>query len=1465
MIRLASGFSMSLAIWIVCGSILEKAAADSSRQQNNPVPVVTVSAASYESDAISAESIVAAFGTLLATTTEAAATNPLPTAIAGTSVVIKDSVGVDRPAPLFFVSPNQINYVVPAGTAFGQATVTVTSGDGTISTGSMQIGQVEPAIFSANNNGVGVPAAVALRVKQDATQIIEPIFQFNAGSGVQEPIPIDLGPAGEKVFLILFLSGIRGAEDSNVDGNFNESVHTIVGGVEYVPAFVGVQGDFAGLDQINLELDRSLIGSGLVSLSVISGGTSSNICEIKITGLGGLAPPAVSGLNPSSALAGQTVVITGTGFLNTPAEHTVRIGGVEATVNASSSTELTVTVPFGAQTGPVDVITSQGEGTSPGALNVLTSLSGVVQTTADQPIPGAVIRVVGSAAQAVSQSGGQFLVENPPVGINLIEVDGTETGVNPPYPKVSLKTPVYASRDNPLPKPVVLQQASGPSVPVGNSPAALNQGFSAIEPQVRSVETGGVIFEVPSDGTAIFPDGSTGGLLTLTLVENGRLPVNLPAGHFSSRVVQITPFGVKLDPGGKLTFPNSDGVPAGSQVTLFKLDQSPISPTLGSIVAAGMATVSGDGQHVETAAGAITETAFYFVSLERKTTTVIGRVVDSDGKTPVRLAIVNSRGQETFTDGTGGFILRNVPVNLQNDTLTVSASYLRPGGRLDRVSRSGIPAVANGVTKIDPPLVLPSISVNQPPVILAPSNLVINQGTSADIGIIVADPDGNQPPALTGSGVAFASILNGNKPGAFTARLAPGPSTFGNFTLRLSATDEKGASTSLSIVIKVNRAPSAVNQTINLISSGSAQIKLTATDPDGDKLNFIVTSQPANGTLSGIVPDITFQPFTSYTGADQITFKVSDGYAESAAATITLIVNPPTSIARKLVYHQITALETSLTTTFLSKPILSGDGKWAVYTIAPGTQNPATPNRIFVTDFEGTQAREVDAYQTYCFCGSLLDISTDGGRIISTDTVRLRTSTNNGGDGFDLLALTSNEIKTIRISGDGRKVFFILRRNATIRDTNTPLERGLYSINPDGSGRQQIIGPAAVAQLIGVEASTVFPFDVDGASFDVSEDGSRIVLGAFTGNTRRVFAFSGSGLKEIFNTTQQVNSIGLNVTGEVVALRNGGSLGITMRFDGTEKKEITNQLGAFLSPSDTTLTADGSRIIFGTANTHLYSADGSQPLALGILSGSGLSAFRLNGLDDASISHDGRRILLTTIVNNIRQLATLEFDPPSTRDAPELSMPTATPFFVLSGSRSAAALTVKVSTGSRIIESSSAGAHASLLFKGLLTQSTSSPGLFDNGSGGGDETAGDGIFTQRSFVSPFSNNPIGAYSIRIRVDVTAGDGKHHATAIDILPFYVLNDPPFGAPPAITGITPATGPAGSLVTIAGTNFSSELNDLTVLFGDKEATVISSSANQVMVRVPDGLPASQVVVRAFSSGRSSNTFTFTVQGQ
>src|SRR5262245_47098272 len=84
-----------------------------------------------------------------------------------------------------------------------------------------------------------------------------------------------------------------------------------------------------------------------------------------------------------------------------------------------------------------------------------------------------------------------------------------------------------------------------------------------------------------------------------------------------------------------------------------------------------------------------------------------------------------------------------------------------------------------------------------------------------------------------------------------------------------------------------------------------------------------------------------------------------------------------------LVYHQISDITAG--TGSVGFPVLSGDGATAVLVDAPGTEDPATPNRIFTLDVDGGQPIEVDAYQTHCYCGSWVDLSGDGETIVSTE------------------------------------------------------------------------------------------------------------------------------------------------------------------------------------------------------------------------------------------------------------------------------------------------------------------------------------------------------------------------------------------------------------------------------------------------------------------------------------------------
>jgi len=236
-----------------------------------PNPLASVSAASFNGAALAAESIVSAFGTGLATTTQSGG----GTSLGGTTVRVVDSAGTERPAFIFFVSPSQANFQIPPGTTAGAASVNITASNGVVSSQTAQIAAVAPGLFAANANGQGVAAALALRVKPDNSQTFEPVAFYDTAQGRYASRPLDLGPETDQVFLVLFGTGIR----------FRSSLSAVtatIGGVDAQVTFAGAQGQFVGLDQVNLRVPRSLIGRGEIDVALMVDGKAANIVNVNI-------------------------------------------------------------------------------------------------------------------------------------------------------------------------------------------------------------------------------------------------------------------------------------------------------------------------------------------------------------------------------------------------------------------------------------------------------------------------------------------------------------------------------------------------------------------------------------------------------------------------------------------------------------------------------------------------------------------------------------------------------------------------------------------------------------------------------------------------------------------------------------------------------------------------------------------------------------------------------------------------------------------------------------------------------------------------------------------------------------------------------------------------------------------------------------------------------------------------------
>jgi hypothetical protein len=98
-----------------------------------------------------------------------------------------------------------------------------------------------------------------------------------------------------------------------------------------------------------------------------------------------------------------------------------------------------------------------------------------------------------------------------------------------------------------------------------------------------------------------------------------------------------------------------------------------------------------------------------------------------------------------------------------------------------------------------------------------------------------------------------------------------------------------------------NRRPVANSQVVSTVEDTAKAITLTGSDPDTNLLTYTIVSSPANGTLSGTPPSVSYKPATNYpagnfSGADSFTFVASDGSLTSAVATVSVTVTPTNDV-----------------------------------------------------------------------------------------------------------------------------------------------------------------------------------------------------------------------------------------------------------------------------------------------------------------------------------------------------------------------------------------------------------------------------------------------------------------------------------------------------------------------------------------------------------------------------------------
>ncbi|MFI5382182.1 MAG: carboxypeptidase regulatory-like domain-containing protein, partial [Tepidisphaerales bacterium] len=233
-------------------------------------PLAVVHAATLRRDVpVAPESILTVYGSGLASSAV-----PGDTAT-GSKVSVRDRYGAEMQAQLLYVSPGQINLVLPGGLTPGAAVLKVMRDDQLAGAGQISLAPVAPGLFAANSFTAGPAAAVVVYVAADGSQTNSPTFVCSGPVGHCDTAPISATSETTRSYLMLFGTGFRGATPQ-------VGVRISIGGIDVPVLSAGPQAQCPGLDQVNVELPAALAGRGEVPVVLSADGQTANTAVINI-------------------------------------------------------------------------------------------------------------------------------------------------------------------------------------------------------------------------------------------------------------------------------------------------------------------------------------------------------------------------------------------------------------------------------------------------------------------------------------------------------------------------------------------------------------------------------------------------------------------------------------------------------------------------------------------------------------------------------------------------------------------------------------------------------------------------------------------------------------------------------------------------------------------------------------------------------------------------------------------------------------------------------------------------------------------------------------------------------------------------------------------------------------------------------------------------------------------------------
>ena len=174
-------------------------------------------------------------------------------------------------------------------------------------------------------------------------------------------------------------------------------------------------------------------------------------------------------------------------------------------------------------------------------------------------------------------------------------------------------------------------------------------------------------------------------------------------------------------------------------------------------------------------------------------------------------------------------------------------------------------------------------------------NLNTDEDTAVAGQIVASDLDGDTLAYSVATAPVNGSVTVDPATGAFV--YTPDVNFNGTDRFIVTVSDGQGGSVSSTVTIGIaalNDAPATTDLNLSTEEDVAVNGQITATDIDGDALNYAVTVAPQNGVLvlNAATGEFTYTPSANYNGSDSFEVTISDGNGGTTTSTVTVGVTP---------------------------------------------------------------------------------------------------------------------------------------------------------------------------------------------------------------------------------------------------------------------------------------------------------------------------------------------------------------------------------------------------------------------------------------------------------------------------------------------------------------------------------------------------------------------------------------------